>query len=73
MEEDGYITAKQQEGIAIPASHQRIPAEQSVEGANGYLPTMVQNELIGTKAFSKQDLETGGYKIVTTIDKSGRI
>lgn len=69
MEEDGYITAKQRKESQFP---QAIEYQQSnqLEGANGYLLTMVQNELIGTKAFSKQDLETGGYKIVTTIDKS---
>lgn len=69
MEEDGYITAKQRKESQFP---QAIEYQQSnqLEGANGYLLTMVQNELIGTKAFSKQDLETGGYRIVTTIDKS---
>ena len=31
---------------------------------------MVQNELVNTKACSKQDLETVGYKIVISIDNS---
>ena len=38
-------------------------------GANGYLLTTVKNELVNSKAFTADDLETGGYKIVTTLDK----
>ena len=31
---------------------------------------MVRRELVQSKAFTKEDLDTGGYKIITTIDKS---
>ena len=29
----------------------------------------MKNELVNSKAFTADDLETGGYKIVTTLDK----
>ena len=30
----------------------------------------MRRELVQSKAFTKEDLDTGGYKIITTIDKS---
>ena len=39
-------------------------------GPNGYLLQMVRSELESRKAFTKDELDTGGYQIVTTIDKS---
>ncbi len=38
------------------------------QGDKGYLLTMVEQELVNSKAFTKDELETGGYKIVTTFD-----
>ena len=35
-----------------------------------WLLDMVRRELVQSKAFTKEDLDTGGYKIITTIDKS---
>ena len=69
MQEDGYITAKQKKEAKFP---QTAPIAQQNEyaGPNGYLLDMVQRELVASKAFTKEELATGGYKIVTTIDKS---
>lgn len=69
MDEDGYITPDEKKAAKFPQTIE-IQQNNQMSGPNGYLLTMVQNELVNTKAFSKQDLETGGYKIVTTIDKS---
>ena len=65
----GYITPDEKKAAKFPQTIE-IQQNNQMSGPNGYLLTMVQNELVNTKAFSKQDLETGGYKIVTTIDKS---
>lgn len=69
MQEDGYITKKQQTSAQMP---QTIEFSQSnaYEGPNGYLLQMVRDELIGTGAFTAEDLDTGGFTIVTTIDKA---
>mgnify|MGYP000752471958 CR=1 FL=1 len=69
MDEDSYITPDEKKAAKFPQTIE-IQQNNQMSGPNGYLLTMVQNELVNTKAFSKQDLETGGYKIVTTIDKS---
>ena len=68
-EEDGYITAKQASEATMPKTVTN--AQQNIyEGPNGYPPQMVRSELINSKAFTQDDLDTGGYTIVTTIDKS---
>lgn len=69
MKEDGYISAKEASGAAMP---QTIPATQqnSYAGQQGYLMQMVSDELTASKTFTKQDLDTEGYSIVTTIDKT---
>ena len=69
MKEDGYITAKQAREATMPETVTN--AQQNIyEGPNGYLLQMVRSELINSKAFTQDDLDTGGYTIVTTIDKS---
>ncbi|WP_170114995.1 transglycosylase domain-containing protein [Bifidobacterium callitrichidarum] len=69
MEEDGYITAKDKAAAKFPDT---APVAQQNEyaGSTGYLLDMVERELVQSKAFTKEELATGGYKIVTTIDKS---
>ncbi|TPF77539.1 penicillin-binding protein [Bifidobacterium sp. UTCIF-3] len=69
MEEDGYITAKQHKEATFPQTAE-VAQQNEYQGPNGYLLDMVQRELVGSKAFTKEDLATGGYKIVTTIDKA---
>ncbi len=68
MKEDGYITAQEKKEAQFPAVSE-IQQSNQMAGANGYLLTTVKNELVNSKAFTADDLETGGYKIVTTLDK----
>ena len=44
--------------------------ENTYQGFKGYLLAMVEQELVNSKAFTKDELETGGYKIVTTFDQT---
>ncbi|NEG55357.1 transglycosylase domain-containing protein [Bifidobacterium platyrrhinorum] len=69
MREDGYITAKQAREAKMPGTAE-ISQQDVYKGPNGYLLQMVRDELESRKAFTKDELDTGGYKIVTTIDKS---
>ncbi|PLS25376.1 penicillin-binding protein [Bifidobacterium imperatoris] len=69
MQEDGYITAKERKAAAFPETA-AVAQQNEYQGPNGYLLTMVRQELVDSKAFTKEDLDTGGYKIVTTIDKA---
>ena len=69
MDEDGYITPDQKKEAAFPQVIE-IQQNNQMSGPNGYLLTTVKNELVNSKAFTAEDLETGGYKIVTTLDKT---
>ncbi len=67
MKEDGYITSAQAAEAAMPQTVAQT-TENTYQGYKGYLLTMVEQELVNSKAFTKDELETGGYKIVTTFD-----
>ena len=69
MVEDGYITATQRKSATMPTT---IATRQSNEysGPNGYLLQMVRDELTSSKDFTKDELDTGGYRIITSIDKT---
>lgn len=69
MQEDGYITAQEQQEAQFPQTSE-YTQQNSYQGANGYLLQMVRDELTGDGTFSAEQLDTGGYAIVTTIDKS---
>lgn len=69
MSEDGYITAKQRKAATMPTTVE-MKQQNIYQGPNGYLLQMVRNELINSKAFTQDDLDTGGYTIITTIDKT---
>ncbi|BDR55340.1 penicillin-binding protein [Bombiscardovia apis] len=70
MQEDGYITAKEQHDALMPQTIDYSP-QNVYQGPNGYLLRMVRTELSSGKhsPFTEDELDTGGYKIITTIDK----
>ncbi|RYM96915.1 transglycosylase domain-containing protein [Bifidobacterium animalis] len=67
MREDGYITGQQANEAKFPET-KPVSVSNDLAGPNGYLLTTVENELVASKAFTKDELETGGYKIVSTLD-----
>ncbi|NEG97092.1 penicillin-binding protein [Bifidobacterium sp. SMB2] len=69
MREDGYISAKDKSSAKLPDTVKQ-KTDNIYQGTKGYLLMMVRNELVNSKAFTTTDIDTGGYKIITTIDKS---
>ncbi|WEV75089.1 transglycosylase domain-containing protein [Bifidobacterium sp. ESL0800] len=70
MERQHYISAK--DAAANPKMPSTVPPQSqqsSYKGTNGYILQMVRDELTGSGAFTRDDIDTGGYTIVTTIDK----
>ena len=68
MSEDGYITADDKANAKMPTTVEN--KQQNVYGGtNGYILRMVRDELTSSGTFTEDDLDTGGYKIVTTIQK----
>lgn len=68
MAEDGYISKQEAAEATMPQTVEHSQ-EDTLGGPNGYLLTMARDELVATKSFTKEDIDTGGYKIITTIDK----
>lgn len=69
MQEDGYLTAQQAADAKFPEVKEYIPSNDYA-GSTGYILSTVETELTSNKAFTKDELETGGYKVVTTLDKA---
>lgn len=69
MREDKYITSEEYKNAKMPQTINQT--KQNVyAGPQGYLLQMVRSELTSGGAFTKEDLDTGGYRIITTIDKA---
>ena len=69
MREDKYITSEEYKNAKMPQTVNQT--KQNVyAGPQGYLLQMVRSELTSGGAFTKEDLDTGGYRIITTIDKA---
>ncbi|MDD7385178.1 MAG: transglycosylase domain-containing protein [Actinomycetaceae bacterium] len=69
MQQQGFITTEQAAGAALPKTITPIES-QDFQGSHGYVLSAVRQELIRTGQFSADSLDQGGYRIVTSIDKS---
>lgn len=69
MKEDKYITATDVKQAAMPKTITQN-TQNMYAGPQGYLLQMVRDELTHNGAFTKDDLDSGGYRIITTIDKA---
>lgn len=69
MKEDGYITASDAKQATIPKTITQT-TQNMYAGPRGYLLRMVRDELTHNGAFTQEDLDSGGYRIITTIDKA---
>lgn len=67
MVDDGYVTSAEAAKTEFPKTID-YKLTDVYSGYKGYLLQMVKQELTKDKAFSEDDLETGGYKITSTID-----
>ena len=71
MLEDNYITQEEFDSAAMPTTI--TPAtDQVYAGTNGYLLQMVRAELQTKGGLTPEQIDTGGYTIVTTIDKKNQ-
>ena len=68
MVSEGYITQDEADAQTFPDTLDTTVAS-SYAGTTGYLLSTVESELVDSGDFTADDLSTGGYKIITTIDK----
>lgn len=71
MHADHHISDDQfEQAMAHEPKPVRYEAGNQFAGPNGYLLRLVEQELTRHKTFTSDELATGGYKIVTTINKA---
>lgn len=69
MEKQGYISEQDAKAAQIPQTIPVQSQQSSYKGPNGYILQMVRDELVGSGNFTSDDIDSGGYTIVTTIDQ----
>ncbi|MDO4900665.1 transglycosylase domain-containing protein [Actinomyces sp.] len=71
MLEDGYITQEQYNSAEMPETI-ATQTKETYGGPTGYLLQMVRAELEAKAGMEPENIDTGGYRIVTTIDKKNQ-
>ena len=75
MADDGYITQEQYNTAKQTGMPHTIEPQtkQVYAGSNGYLLQMVRTELQDKAGLSPEQIDTGGFKIVTTINNKDQV
>lgn len=68
MESEGWLTAAERDKLTFPKVV-AYKGRQGASGPNGYVTNEVKKELRTKLKLTDADIDRGGYKIVTTIDK----
>lgn len=67
MVESGYITQAERDAMEYPTTID--PSQNNnLEGPNGYLLQMVRTELLNRAELTDEEIDTGGFTVISTID-----
>ncbi|SDU78445.1 Membrane carboxypeptidase (penicillin-binding protein) [Arcanobacterium phocae] len=70
MVEDQWISQEQASTTEFPETLDPATVQSDLSGTNGYLLQEVRNELVDDAGFTEEQIDRGGYTIVTTIDQN---
>ncbi|MEV5488626.1 transglycosylase domain-containing protein [Streptomyces bobili] len=65
----GWLSRADRTGLKFPAPKETSGADTGMSGQRGYLVTAIKDYLRTTKIATPEELEAGGYRITTTLDK----
>ncbi|MFE4052328.1 transglycosylase domain-containing protein [Streptomyces sp. YIM B13518] len=68
MVDEGWLSVSERAGLTFPAP-QRTTVSTSMSGQRGYIVNIVKNHLIENDVVDEAALDTGGYRITTTLHK----
>jgi len=68
MVEKGWLTQEERDAATFPEFPKYKPRTQS--GPNGYLTQMIKNEVVDKYKIPQSDIDRGGLRIVSTVDKN---
>ena len=71
MVQKGWITQAEAKAAKYPKFQKAKSAKNYLAGTNGYLLESVQREMV-RRGYSEDDLNVGGFRIVTTFDKNAQ-
>lgn len=71
MVEDGYIGGEEIAGIEFPTVIEHTENE-SMTGSTGYVMQQIRSELVARAGLSDEEIDSGGLKIISTIDKKAQ-
>ena len=67
MVAEGWLTAEKRAAAEFPEVREYKP--RALGGATGYLVDMIKRELVGKHKLTETDIDRGGLRVVSTIDK----
>lgn len=70
MVEDEWITQADADAVVFPETLDPSASQSGMSGTDGYLLQEVRSELINDAGFTDEQIDRGGFTIVTTIDKA---
>ncbi|AVV42405.1 transglycosylase domain-containing protein [Streptomyces sp. ID05-04B] len=65
----GWLTASQRTGMKFPGPKETSGADNGMSGQRGYLVNAIKDYLRDNKIVTQAELDAGGYRITTTLDK----
>ena len=68
MVEDGWASEQEASAARFPETIPPAGSTSSMKGWQGYLLQQIRQELLDTGAFTEDDLDSGGLKIISTLD-----
>ncbi|MGA8977582.1 MAG: transglycosylase domain-containing protein, partial [Pedococcus sp.] len=71
MVSQGYLSADERAKAKFPKVVKYTP-DKGASGPNGFITNAVKGELKGKLKLTDADIDRGGYKIVTTVDKKAQ-
>ncbi|MGW1778541.1 transglycosylase domain-containing protein [Streptomyces sp. NPDC002143] len=66
----GWLSQAKRTGMAFPTVKETSGADTGMSGQRGYLVTAIKDYLKNNKIVTSDELEAGGYRITTTLEKS---
>ena len=70
MVEDGWISQADANAAVFPETLPLTEDTSSMTGTTGYLMQQVRAELQASSSFSDEQIDSGGLRIITTVDKA---
>ncbi|MGV9554985.1 transglycosylase domain-containing protein [Streptomyces sp. NPDC003522] len=65
----GWLSEADRTGLTFPSPKETSGADNGMSGQRGYLVTAIKDYLRTNKIATSEELEAGGYRITTTLDK----